>query len=175
MTRMTRCARRSARKSFHVRVECPIVSTRGISVLTFLTTKVRQLLNTFLLGRFVSAAGASARTIDVRRLFHSLALGAALLARRCHTRTNGMCTLLGFRSRHFFSPTLRINSRVIQDGILDTGKKRFRPKRNTFQLWSKSRCRPNPLYLSVLNRLRGSHLGCQAVLFNHGQMQIGEA
>lgn len=41
--------------------------------------------------------------------------------------------------------------RLIQDGILDTGKKCFRPKRNTFQFWSQSRCRPDPLYLSVLN------------------------
>ena len=56
----------------------------------------------FLLGRFALAAGVSARTIDVRRLFHSLALGAAVFARRCHARTNGVCTLLGFRGRHFF-------------------------------------------------------------------------
>jgi hypothetical protein len=41
----------------------------------------------------------------VRRLFHSLALGAAVFVRRCRARTNGVCTLLGFRGRHFFSPS----------------------------------------------------------------------
>ena len=38
MTRLTRCARRSARKSCHERFECPIVKTQVSSILTFLTT-----------------------------------------------------------------------------------------------------------------------------------------
>src|SRR5450755_3975761 len=108
MTRLTRCARRSARKSFHVRVECPIVSTRGISVLTFLATKVHQLLNTFLLGRFVPAAGASARTIDVRRLFHSLAMGIACSTSSHTNKRDGHTSRLLESLFPFFS--LRINS-----------------------------------------------------------------
>src|ERR1700690_2767030 len=50
------------------------------------------------------AALVRARVIDIRRLFHGLALGAAVFARRGHTRTNGMCELLTFCGSHFFSP-----------------------------------------------------------------------
>jgi hypothetical protein len=45
-----------------------------------------------------------APAIDVRRLFHGFALGAAIFARRCHARTNWVCTFLGFRSVHLFPP-----------------------------------------------------------------------
>ena len=50
------------------------------------------------------AALVRARAIDIRCLFHGLALGTAIFARRSHTRTNGVCALLTFCSRHFFSP-----------------------------------------------------------------------
>jgi hypothetical protein len=33
-----------------------------------------------------------------------LALGAAILDRRCLTRTNWMCALIGFRGVHLFPP-----------------------------------------------------------------------
>ena len=55
--------------------------------------------------RFTFAAGMRARASDLRRLLRCLALGAAVLARRCHTRTNGVCTLFSFGGRHFFSPS----------------------------------------------------------------------
>jgi hypothetical protein len=45
-----------------------------------------------------------APAIDVRRLFHCLALGAAILARRCHARTNWVCTFVSFRRVHLFPP-----------------------------------------------------------------------
>src|SRR6478736_3218577 len=50
------------------------------------------------------AHSVAARTIDVRRLFHCLAIAAAVLARRCQARTNGVCALLGFCRGHFSSP-----------------------------------------------------------------------
>ena len=96
-----------------------------------------------LLGRLAPAAGVSASAIDIRRLLHSRAFGAAILARRCHARTNGMCTLLGFRSRHFVFPIRSRHfflasdqQRLIQGAILDTGENHFCPIRNTFQCGS---------------------------------------
>ena len=55
--------------------------------------------------RLAFASGVWARTSDLRRLFRCLALGAAVLARRYHARTEWVCTLFGFRRVHFiFSP-----------------------------------------------------------------------
>jgi hypothetical protein len=93
-------------------------------------------------GRFALADGVPARAIEVRRLLHRLAFGAAILARRCHARTNGVRTLLRLRSphflfprisRHFFSP-----KRVTQRIILDTEKKSFCTIMNTLQCLSTS-------------------------------------
>jgi hypothetical protein len=57
-------------------------------------------------GFLAFASGMWARTSDLRRLFGCLTLGAAVLARRCHARTERVCTLLGFRRVHFlFSQT----------------------------------------------------------------------
>jgi hypothetical protein len=53
--------------------------------------------------RFAFASDVFAQTINVRRLFHGFALGAAVLARRRHAGTNGVCTLLGFFRGHFLS------------------------------------------------------------------------
>jgi hypothetical protein len=58
------------------------------------------------LERLAFASCMRARAINVRRLFHGLALGAAILARRRHARTNGVGTLLDFRGGHFVSPGL---------------------------------------------------------------------
>ena len=54
--------------------------------------------------RFAFASGVWARTSDLRRLFRCLTLGAAVLARRCHARTEWVCTLLCFLRSHFFPP-----------------------------------------------------------------------
>ena len=54
--------------------------------------------------RFAFAAGVWARTSDLRRLFRCLTLGAAVLARRCHARTERVCTLFCFLKIHFFPP-----------------------------------------------------------------------
>ena len=78
---------------------------RGRSVFWFLTydsfTNCRE---NFQLGRFAFAAGVSTRTIDIRRLFHSLALRAAVFAGRCCAGTDGVRAFLAFRSSHFFIP-----------------------------------------------------------------------
>jgi hypothetical protein len=60
--------------------------------------------------RLAFASGMGARTSDLRRLYRCLALGAAVLARRCHARTEGVCTLLCFLRSHFLSSQLRIKS-----------------------------------------------------------------
>jgi hypothetical protein len=52
------------------------------------------------------AASVVAETIQIRRFFHRRALGTAIFARRCHTRTDWMCTFLGFCSRHIESSPL---------------------------------------------------------------------
>jgi hypothetical protein len=69
--------------------------------------------------------------------FHSLALGAAVLARRRHARTSEVCirSALAVAIPFLLASDQR---RVIQDGILDTGEKRFRAKRDTFQCGSQS-------------------------------------
>jgi hypothetical protein len=62
-------------------------------------------------GFLAFASGMWARTSDLRRLFGCLTLGAAVLARRCHARTERVCTLLGFRRVHFlFSPNFGSSS-----------------------------------------------------------------
>jgi hypothetical protein len=53
--------------------------------------------------RLAFASGVWARTSDLRRLFRCLTLGAAVLARRCHARTERVCTLLCFLGSHFLS------------------------------------------------------------------------
>ena len=65
--------------------------------------------------------------------------------------------------------------RVIQDGIFASRKNSTGQQGTHFNFDRRVVAGQTALYLSVLNRLRGSHLGCQAVLFNHGQMLIGEA
>src|ERR1035437_4179160 len=60
--------------------------------------------------RLAFASGMWARTSDLRRLFGCLTLGAAVLARRCHARTERVCTFLGFLRNHFLSSQLRIKS-----------------------------------------------------------------
>jgi len=50
------------------------------------------------------AVAVPAGTIDVRHLFHCLALDAAVFARSCQAGTNGVCALLWFRGFHGFSP-----------------------------------------------------------------------
>ena len=52
--------------------------------------------------RLAFASGVWARTSDLRRLFRCLTLGATVLARRCHARTERVCTLLCFLRSHFF-------------------------------------------------------------------------
>src|SRR6202790_903202 len=54
--------------------------------------------------RVAFAFGVFAPTIDIWRLFHCLALGAAILVCGCLTRTNWVCALIGFRGVHFFLP-----------------------------------------------------------------------
>ena len=61
-------------------------------------------------GFLAFASGMWARTSDLRRLFGCLTLGAAVLARRCHARTERVCTFLGFLRNHFLSSQLRIKS-----------------------------------------------------------------
>src|SRR5450755_2995356 len=51
-----------------------------------------------------------ARTGDLRRLFRCLTLGAAVLARRRHARTERVGTLLGFRRVHFLFSNLGSSS-----------------------------------------------------------------
>src|SRR5450755_1172501 len=58
--------------------------------------------------RFAFASGVWARTSDLRRLFRCLTLGAAVLVRRCHARTEWVCTLLCFLRSHFLFSQLRI-------------------------------------------------------------------
>jgi hypothetical protein len=58
-------------------------------------------------GRFAFASGVLARTIDVRPLFHSLALGAAIFTGGYDAGTNRMLTLMTLFSRHYFSPRFR--------------------------------------------------------------------
>jgi hypothetical protein len=50
------------------------------------------------------AGGVAAGAINVRRLFHRLALRTAILARRWHARTHRMCALFGWLASHFVSP-----------------------------------------------------------------------
>jgi hypothetical protein len=45
-----------------------------------------------------------AGAINIRRLFHRLALRAAILARRHGTRADGVCAFLAFRICHESSP-----------------------------------------------------------------------
>src|ERR1039457_6286907 len=60
--------------------------------------------------RLAFASGMWARASDLRRLFGCLTLGAAVLTRRCHARTERVGTLLGFLRNHFLSSQLRIKS-----------------------------------------------------------------
>jgi hypothetical protein len=50
--------------------------------------------------RVAFAYGVFATAIDVRRLFHCLALGAAILGCGCLARTNWVCTLISFCGVH---------------------------------------------------------------------------
>jgi hypothetical protein len=54
--------------------------------------------------RVALAFAVFAPAIDIRRLFHGLALGAAILSRCCHAGTNWVCTLLDFRGVHLLPP-----------------------------------------------------------------------
>jgi hypothetical protein len=56
------------------------------------------------LGRFALAASVSAQAINIRRLFHGLAFGAAVLAGCSEARADGVGALLGFCRGHFVSP-----------------------------------------------------------------------
>jgi hypothetical protein len=60
--------------------------------------------------RLAFASSVSARTSDLRCLFRCLALGAAVLARRCHARTNRVCTFLCFLRVHYSSPDFGSNA-----------------------------------------------------------------
>jgi len=54
--------------------------------------------------RVAFACRVFAPAIDVRRLFHCLALRAAILACRCRTGTNWVSALVAFRGIHLFPP-----------------------------------------------------------------------
>jgi hypothetical protein len=85
--------------------------------------------------RFAFASGVWARTGDLRRLFRCLTLGAAVLARRCHARTEWVCTLLRFLRSHFLSSQLRIKIVTIQVQMLAPTKECFCIERNTLRRW----------------------------------------
>jgi hypothetical protein len=53
------------------------------------------------------AYGVFAPAIDIRRLFHRLALRAAILACRYGTGTDWVCALFGFRGVHLFPPRFK--------------------------------------------------------------------
>jgi hypothetical protein len=54
--------------------------------------------------RLAFASGVWAHTSDLRCLFRCLTLGATVLARHRHARTERVCTLLCFLRSHFFPP-----------------------------------------------------------------------
>ncbi len=81
---------------------------------------------------FALAALVRARAINIRCLFHGLALGTAVFARRGHTRTNGVCALLTFCSRHFFSPGFGSTTASDPDAILGSWDRDVCPIRDTF-------------------------------------------
>ena len=76
------------------------------------------------------ASNVNARAIDVRRLFHCLALRAAVLARCCQARANRVGTLLGFCRGHFFSPSSN-QERTIQALTVTTCRMCFCTEMNT--------------------------------------------
>ena len=91
-----------------------------------------RLLRKLRLRTFCPCSRCVARTIDVRGLFHGLALGAAVFTRRCHARTNGVCALLTFCSRHFFSPGFGSTTASDPDAILGSWDRDVCPIRDTF-------------------------------------------
>ena len=56
------------------------------------------------------SASEAAETIQLRRFFHRRAIGTAIFAGRSHTRTDWMCTLVGFRSRHLESSPIGLRT-----------------------------------------------------------------
>src|ERR1017187_3004434 len=87
-------------------------------------------------GFLAFASGMWARTSDLRRLFGCLTLGAAVLARRCHARTERVSTLLGFRRVHFLFSQTSDQVRMIQLQMLVPRKKCFCTETNTLRYWS---------------------------------------
>lgn len=85
---------------------------------------------------FVSSAFK--QTIDVQRFFHRrLALGAAVLARHCHPRTNCGVHFLAFAGNICF--LLNQNQdQMIPTQMLVAGKTCFCSERNTTRCWPKS-------------------------------------
>jgi hypothetical protein len=81
------------------------------------------------------ASNVNARAIDVRRLLHCLALGAAVLARCCQARANRVGTLLGFCRGHFFLLSSH-QERTIQALTVTTSRMCFCTEMNTRRNWS---------------------------------------
>jgi hypothetical protein len=105
--------------------------------------------------RLAFASGVWARTSDLRCLFRCLTLGAAVLARRCDTRTERVCTLLCFFGTHFFpsnfglraddpSPNASLGERVFlykKDHLANRGShsRSYLSQSKLMTLWSLTR------------------------------------
>jgi hypothetical protein len=63
----------------------------------------RQCRRHLVLGGFAFASGMAAQAIEIGRLFHRRAFGAAILAFGYLAGTNGVGTLFSFYGRHVFS------------------------------------------------------------------------
>jgi hypothetical protein len=85
-----------------------------------------------LLGSLALAACVVACAINVRRLFHCFALGAAIFGRR-HTRANGVGALLERFARHIHFSWLRIKKGRSETPCYGGGYRRFCIESNTIQ------------------------------------------
>jgi hypothetical protein len=108
--------------------------------------------------RLAFASGVWARTSDLRRLFRCLTLGAAVLARRCHARTERVCTLLCFLGSHFLSlhfgsraddpsPNANLQERVFlykKEHVANRGShsRSYLSRSKLMTLWSLTRLKP---------------------------------
>jgi hypothetical protein len=87
--------------------------------------------------------------------------------------TNGVYTLLGFRNRYLF--LLVFGSTTGDPRRYPSHWEETLPaKKEHISLLVAESLPPQPRCTCRWNLLRSSHLGCQAVLFNHRQMQIGK-
>jgi hypothetical protein len=137
--------------------------------------------------RLAFASGVWARTSDLRRLFRCLTLGAAVLARRCHARTERVCTLLCFLGSHFLSlhfgsraddpsPNANLQERVFlykKEHVANRGShsRSYLSRSKLMTLWSLTRLKPgtripnsairgktgHPEISRARSRLRGDH------------------